>query len=121
MNTKEKKTILLLKAALFYYSGWGDKEEKLLLRKAREINGTTELNWVMSFIEKDIPSAQTRAQKKMCQIAKEISNEHRLTYLWENWEEGMRKGYLSNPEALYLLKIAKAWKVEKELLKKIDT
>ena len=119
MDTEEKKIILLLRAVLFHYQGLGDKGEVLLRRKAKEIQAEEELKWVLASVEKS-PSS-SRSCKQLQKLARGLSSEHLLTHLYESWEEGMKKGYLSNSEALWILKVAKVWGIEKDLLVRIDT
>ena len=119
MDTSEKKALLLLKAVLFYYHGIDDEERALLARKAEAIDGKAELDWALAFIEKDTTSAQSRSQKQLIRLSSSLEAEQRLAYLKESWTEAMRKGYLTNAEMLWLLKIAKAWNTEKKLLAEV--
>jgi uncharacterized tellurite resistance protein B-like protein len=113
---EEKKSLMLLKAIIFHYHGLDEDEEKSLYRSAGELNAHEELKWAFDFIAEDYVSAFDRARAYMSDNMKSIEKYKRLQFINLTWEANSEKGYITEMEATAMLKIAKDWEVDQELI-----
>jgi uncharacterized tellurite resistance protein B-like protein len=113
---EEKKSLMLLKAIIFHYHGLDEDEEKSLYRSAGELNAHEELKWAFDFIAEDYISAFERTRAYMSDNMKSIEKYKRLQFINLTWEANSEKGYITEMEATAMLKIAKDWEVDQELI-----
>ena len=113
---EEKKSLMLLKAIIFHYHGLDEDEEKILYRSAGELNAHNELKWAFDFIAEDYLSAFDRARSYMNEAMKTIAKYKRLQFINLTWKANSEKGYITEMEATAMLKIAKDWEVDQELI-----
>ena len=116
MSTQEKKAYLLLKAVIFFYHGLDDNERRILEESAVEIKAEKELEWVYEFIGEDYFTSFERARDYLGKIIGDYPYEKRLKYIDMAWKSNSQKGYITELEATAMLKLAKDWNVEKELV-----
>lgn len=119
MTSEEKKAFLLLKSVIFHYHGLDEDEQNILNQVAAKLNAEDELNWANEFIAKDYYDAFERARSYLKDIMLSLSKERRLEHLNSVWKANMEKGYISEMEAMAIIKLAKDWGVEKELVASI--
>jgi uncharacterized tellurite resistance protein B-like protein len=116
MTSEEKRVYLLLKAVIFYYHGL-DSEEKVDLEEvADRLSAAEELKWAVDFIEKDQLTSFERARTFLNDIIGDYTKEKRVELINMVWESNNIKGYVTEMEATAMLKLARDWKVEKELV-----
>jgi hypothetical protein len=113
---EEKKSLMLLKAIIFHYHGLDEAEEEILYRSAGELDAHNELKWAFDFIAEDYISAFDRARTYMNQAMKSIEKYKRLQFINLTWKANSEKGYITEMEATAMLKIAKDWEVDQELI-----
>lgn len=118
-DTEQKKVFLLMEAFVFHYHELDKSELNLLNETAKALNAEEELKWAIEFINEDRPNSFERTRNYLKEHIAEIQNETRIGYLIKIWQATNAKGYITEMEALALLKIAKDWKVETELIKLI--
>jgi hypothetical protein len=116
MRKEEKKAFLLLKSVIFHYHGLNDDEKNILKNTALEIDGIKELDWAFQFIEVDLNSAFERARVYFGEVLGKLPKEKRLNYLDLVWKATNYKGYITEMEATAMLKLAKEWEVENDLM-----
>ncbi|MCU0451177.1 MAG: hypothetical protein MUC97_15280 [Bernardetiaceae bacterium] len=116
LSSEEKKAFLLLKVIIFHYHGLDEDEQLVLEETAREINALAELRWANDFIEDDYYNAFDRARDYLRQVMNELPKETRFRFMANVWEANQKKGYISEMEATAILRLAKDWQVEEELL-----
>ena len=116
---EEKKSLMLLKAIIFHYHGLDEDEEKSLYRSARELNAHEELKWAFDFIAEDYISAFDRTRAYMSDNMKSIEKYKRLQFINLTWEANSEKGYITEMEATAMLKLAKDWNIEDELIEMV--
>lgn len=116
MNSDEKKAHLLLKSVIFHYHGLDEDEKKILEETAREIDAKEELIWANGFISQDFSSAFDRAFIFLNNTIGKMPKEKRLNYLDMVWKANNHKGYITELEATAMLKFAKEWQIENELM-----
>ncbi|MCS7004224.1 MAG: hypothetical protein NZM38_02730 [Cytophagales bacterium] len=116
MVSEEKKAFLLLKSVIFHYHGLDDDERALLEETAKEIDGLEELQWAHEFIAEDYYTAFERSRKYLEGVMNSMDKEKRLQYLISVWNANNKKGYISEMEATAMLKLARDWHIERELL-----
>lgn len=116
MTAEHKKSYLLLLSVVFHYHGLDDKEQKILNQEAASINATEELVWVNKFVSEDIYSAYDRARAYFKESLSENDREKKLVFLSKVWKANEAKGHITEMEATAMLRLAKDWKVERDLM-----
>jgi uncharacterized tellurite resistance protein B-like protein len=119
MTSEEKRAFLLLKTVIFHYHGLDEDEKQVLEETAEEIDATEELEWANQFIEEDYFNAFDRARNYLNNVMMSLNSEKRLNYLMAVWDANNRKGYISEMEATAMIKLARDWGVEGELIEMI--
>jgi hypothetical protein len=119
MTSEEKKAFLLLKSVIFHYHGLDEDEQKLLEETAMKIDALSELDWANDFIANDYISAFERAREYLNRVIGRMDKEKRLSYLDMVWKANNQKGYITEMEATAMLKLAKDWEVENELIEMV--
>lgn len=116
MTSEEKKAYLLLKSVIFHYHGLDEKERPNLQETAQEIDGLEELRWANEFIAKDYFNSFDRAREYLNDIIGDYPLEKRVFYIDMVWKSNSLKGYVTELEATAMLKLARDWNVEAELM-----
>lgn len=116
MSSEEKKAFLLLKSVIFHYHGLDEDEQKILDETARELEAVNELQWANEFISKDYLTAFERARDFLNEVIKPLGKDRRLSILDMVWKANNQKGYITEMEATAMLKLAKDWQIENELI-----
>jgi hypothetical protein len=119
MTSEEKKAFLLLKSVIFHYHGLDEDEQQLLDDAAMSMEAREELAWATEFIGEDYYTAFDRARTYLSEVMNQFPKEKRLTYLLTAWDANNKKGYISEMEAMAMLKLAKDWGVEAALIAKV--
>ena len=116
MTLEEKRVYLLLKAVIFHYHGL-DVEEKADLEAATgRLNAPEELKWAIEFIEKDQVTSFERARAFLNEIIGDYTKEKRVELINMMWESNNLKGYVTEMEATAMIRLARDWNVEKDLI-----
>lgn len=116
MTSEQKKAFLLLKLVIFNYHGLDDGERKILSETSVKIQGVEELKWAYEFLGDDFYANLDKAREFFHQTIATYDQETKLSYLNMVWDATKSKGYISEMEATGILKMAKDWGVQKELL-----
>ncbi|MCU0823083.1 MAG: hypothetical protein MUF77_00390 [Leptospira sp.] len=116
LNVEQKKAFLLLMSVIFHYHGLDEDEQRQLDETAQLIAGAEELTWANEFITSDYYTAFERAKDFLGETIGKYPKEVRLAYLSEVWHSTEKKGYISEMEATAMLKLARSWEVEGELV-----
>lgn len=116
MTSEHKKAILLLKSVIFHYHGLDNEEKEILDNTAKRFDAWEELEWANNFIAVDYYTAFERARDYLNEIVGNLDKETRLEYLRMVWEANNAKGYVTEMEATAMLKLAKDWNVQKDLM-----
>ena len=116
MSSEEKRVSLLLKAVIFYYHGLDHAERADLEEAARRLQAPDELKWAVDFIEKDQITAFDRARAFLNEIIGDYPKQKRVDLINMVWESNNLKGYVTEMEATAMIKLARDWTVEKELV-----
>lgn len=116
MTSEEKKAFLLLKSVIFHYHGLDEDEQKELDDTAQALDAVAELKWASDFIEEDYYNAFERARNYLKEVMNTLEKDKRLSFLSMVWEANNKKGYISEMEATAMLKLAKDWGVEADLI-----
>ena len=117
MSSDEKKAFLLLKSVIFHYHGLDEDEQKILDDTAKELSAEKELKWANKFISEDYYTAFDRARIYLNDVFKKSDKKKLLSYLDKVWKANNQKGYITEMEAM--LKLAKDWEIENELISKV--
>jgi uncharacterized tellurite resistance protein B-like protein len=113
---EEKRVYMLLKAVIFHYHGLDDLEKKDLDKTAEELYAIQEYKWALDFIAKDYITAFDRARDYLNLIIGDYPKEKRIELINMVWQANNLKGYVTEMEATAMLKLAKDWNVQKELV-----
>lgn len=116
MTSEEKRVYLLLKAAIFHFHGLDPEEEVDLEEAGRRLEASEELQWAKDFIEKDHLTSFDRARAFLNDIVADYTKEKRVELITMVWESNNIKGYVTEMEATAMVKLARDWKVEPELV-----
>jgi len=117
----EKRSLMLLKAIIFHYHGLDEEEELILDRTAKEMDAHDELQWAYDFIATDYISAFERAREYMSEMSGAIEKPKRLQFINRTWKANFEKGYITEMEATAMLKIARDWEVDQELIAMVQS
>ncbi|HEY8935294.1 MAG TPA: hypothetical protein VIM65_08740 [Cyclobacteriaceae bacterium] len=115
-SVEEKKVYMLLKSVIFSYHGLDEEEKKDLDKTAIELDAATEYKWALDFIAQDYITAFDRARDYLNDIIGDYSKEKRIELVNMVWQANNLKGYVTEMEATAMLKLAKDWNVQKELI-----
>ncbi|MCB0490652.1 MAG: hypothetical protein KDC99_19420 [Cyclobacteriaceae bacterium] len=116
MTTEEKQVYMLLKAVIFSYHGLDEEEKQNLEETAVEFDAKNELKWALDFIAQDFITAFDRARAYLNDIIGDYPKKDRIDLINMVWQANNLKGYVTEMEATAMLKLAKDWNVEKELI-----
>lgn len=119
MSAEEKKAYLLVKAVIFHYHGLDEDEKQYLQETAQRLDAYEALEWCNVFIGKDPISAFDRAREFLRETMKHLEKDKRIEFLTDVWNANLKKGYISEMEAMAVLTLAKDWDVEYELVSAI--
>ncbi len=115
-SAEEKKVYMLLKAVIFYYHGLDEPERIDLEKTADELHAHDEYAWALKFIEQDHITSFERARAYLNEIIADYTKEKRTELINMVWQSNNLKGYVTEMEATAMLKLAKDWNVQKELI-----
>lgn len=119
MTNQEKKAFILLKSVIFHYHGLDEEEKQILQDTANTLNAHQELEWANQFISENYYDAFDRAREELRPAMLELEKPKRLEYLSKVWNANMIKGYISEMEAMAMIRLAKDWDIESELIESI--
>jgi hypothetical protein len=113
---EEKKVYMLLKSVIFHYHGLDDEEKKDLDKTANDLAAHEEYKWALDFVAQDYITAFDRARHYLNDIIGDYQKEKRVELINMVWQANNVKGYVTEMEATAMLKLAKDWNVQKELV-----
>ncbi len=116
MTPEEKRVYILLKAVIYHYHGLDEAERNDLEQAAEKLQAAHELAWAMEFISDDYFTAFDRARALLNNIIGDYPKVKRIDLIQMVWQSNNLKGYVTEMEATAMLKLAKDWNVEKELI-----
>lgn len=120
-STEEKKVYMLLKSVIFHYHGLDDAEKKDLDKTSDELDAHTEYKWALDFVAEDYITAFDRARDYLNNIIGDYPKGQRIELINMVWQANNLKGYVTEMEATAMLKLAKDWNVQKELIELVLT
>jgi hypothetical protein len=116
MTQEQKRVRILLKAVIYHYHGLDELEREDLEATAAQLDGKNELTWALEFIARDYITSFDRARTFLNGIIGEYEKEKRVELIQMVWQANNLKGYITEMEATAMLKLARDWNVEKELI-----
>lgn len=121
MTQEQKRVHILLKAVIYHYHGLDELERNDLEATADQLDARTELTWALDFIAKDYLTSFDRARIFLNEIIGDYEKEKRIELIKMVWQANNLKGYVTEMEATAMLKLARDWSVEKELIELVLT
>jgi hypothetical protein len=115
-SSEEKRVYLLLKAVIFHYHGLDETEKRDLDKTAEDLQAPEEYKWALDFVAEDYITAFDRARDYLNLIIGDYTKEKRVELINMVWQANNLKGYVTEMEATAMLKLAKDWNVQKELV-----
>ena len=115
-SSEEKRVYLLLKAVIFHYHGLDEAEKQDLDKTAEDLQAPDEYKWALDFIAEDYITAFDRARDYLNLIIGDYAKDKRVELINMVWQANNLKGYVTEMEATAMLKLAKDWNVQKELV-----
>jgi uncharacterized tellurite resistance protein B-like protein len=119
MTEQEKRVYVLLKAVIYHYHGLDEMEKVDLEETATRLNAQEQLKWALEFVAKDYITAFDRARTYLNDIIRDYVKDKRVELINMVWQSNNLKGYVTEMEATAMLKLAKDWNVEKELIEMV--
>ncbi len=116
MSSEEKKVYMLLKSVIFHYHGLDDAEKEDLDKTSQQLDAHNEYRWALDYIAEDYLTAFDRARTYLNEIIGDYPKEKRIELINMVWQANNIKGYVTEMEATAMLKLAKDWNVQKELI-----
>jgi hypothetical protein len=116
MTSEEKRVYMLLKAVIYHYHGLDETEEADLEDSSIKLEAVEELKWALDFVAKDYITAFDRARVFLNDTIGDYPKDKRINLINMVWQSNNLKGYVTEMEATAMLKLAKDWNVEKELI-----
>ena len=116
MSSEEKKVYMLLKSVIFHYHGLDEGEKQDLDKTADNLSAHSEYRWALDFISEDYITAFDRARTYLNNIIGDYPKKKRIDLVNMVWEANNLKGYVTEMEATAMLKLARDWNVQKELI-----
>jgi uncharacterized tellurite resistance protein B-like protein len=113
---EEKKVFMLLKSVIFHYHGLDEAERNDLEKTATDLDAHEEYKWSLEFIAKDYITSFERARDYLNEIIADYPREKRIELINMVWQANNLKGYVTEMEATAMLKFAKDWNVQTELV-----
>ena len=115
-SSEEKKVYMLLKSVIFHYHGLDEAERIDLEKTAVGLDAHAEHRWALEFIAKDYITAFERAREYLNEIIADYPKDNRIELINMVWQANNLKGYVTEMEATAMLKLAKDWNVQSELI-----
>jgi hypothetical protein len=115
-SAEEKKVYMLLKSVIFHYHGLDEAEKFDLDKTSTELQAQEEYKWALDFIAENYVTAFDRARDYLNEIIGDYPKEKRIELINMVWQANNLKGYVTEMEATAMLKLAKDWNVQKELI-----
>ena len=115
-SSEEKKVFMLLKSVIFHYHGLDEIEKQELDNTSAALDAGEEYKWALNFITEDFITAFERAREYLNNIIGDYPREKRIELINMVWQANNLKGYVTEMEATAMLKLAKDWNVQKELI-----
>jgi hypothetical protein len=115
-SQEEKKVYMLLKSVIFHYHGLDDEEKKDLDKTSDDLNAKEEYKWALEFVAEDYITAFDRARTYLNNIIGDYPKNKRIELINMVWQANNLKGYVTEMEATAMLKLAKDWNVQKEMI-----
>jgi len=115
-SPEEKKVFMLLKSVIFHYHGLDEIEKRDLDKTAEDLMAYAEYEWAMGFIAQDYITAFDRAREYLNEIIGDYPKNKRIELVNMVWQANNLKGYVTEMEATAMLRLAKDWNVQKELV-----
>ena len=115
MNSEQKKTLLLVMSLVLHLHDLDEDEQRILAAKADELEGHTELAWITEFINENPATAIERGRVFVNTLTGNSPKDFRILCIRETLSAVQEKGYLSESEAVAVLKFARDWRIEPEL------
>jgi hypothetical protein len=119
MTEQEKRVYLLLKAVIYYYHGLDEPERVDLDETSKRLDAAAELKWALEFVAKDYITAFDRARTYLNEVIGDYEKEKRVELIQMVWQSNNLKGYVTEMEATAMIRLAKDWNVEKELVEMV--
>jgi len=114
--SEEKKVYMLLKSVIFHYHGLDEAERIDLEKTSEELDAAEEYKWALEFIGRDYITAFERAREFLNEIIADYPKDKRVELINMVWQANNLKGYVTEMEATAMLKLAKDWNVQQELI-----
>jgi uncharacterized tellurite resistance protein B-like protein len=115
-TSEEKRAYMLLKSVIFHYHGLDEEERQDLEKTAAELDAHEEYRWATEFIAQDYLTAFDRAREYLNEVIADYPKEKRVELINMVWQANNIKGYVTEMEATAMLKLARDWNVERELI-----
>jgi hypothetical protein len=101
---------------IYHYHGLDEAEKRDLEKVSTDLEAKQELAWALDFVAEDYITAFDRARSYLNTIIGDYTKPKRVDLINMVWQSNNLKGYVTEMEATAMLKLAKDWNVERELV-----
>ncbi|HYG04405.1 MAG TPA: hypothetical protein VD927_18290 [Chryseosolibacter sp.] len=112
---------MLLKSVIFHYHGLDEMERHNLDQTSAELDAAEEYQWALNYIAENYVTAFDRARDYLNNVIGDYPKEKRVELINMVWQANNLKGYVTEMEATAMLKLAKDWNVQRELIELVLT
>jgi hypothetical protein len=107
----------LLKLVVFYYPRPDEEEMDQLRDKASAWKADEDRRWAIDFVDQEPATAFQRTGEFISGLFTGKSQLEREAFLEDIWSVDIARGYVTEMQAMALLKMAQAWGLQDKLLK----
>ncbi len=107
---------MLLKSVIYHYHGLDETEKSDLDKISVQFEAKDEMAWAHEFVAQDYITAFDRARIYLNTIIGDYPKPKRVDLISMVWQSNNLKGYVTEMEATAMLKLARDWNVEQELI-----
>lgn len=118
MDQARRRVYFLLKLMVFFYPRPDEEEMDQLREKAALWKADDDRRWAIEFIDHEPATAFARTTEFVGEQFKGLSKAEREQFLDDIWHADLApRGYVTEMQAMALLKMAQGWGLQERLLK----
>lgn len=119
MTSNQKKAFILLQAVVFYFHDLDANELAMLYSNSKELGDNDAVEWALKFMGTDRAATFDKSREFIRLELKSINKDEKLDLLNTTWEQSNLKGFITEMEAIALLKFSKDLGIEQEFIETI--
>lgn len=114
-----KKSFFLLLNCIVAYHCIEEEYNSKLTEISDTLQAKEDYKFAQDFVEKDILTCFMRTFDKVQELLANETDKNKLHLLFDVWQMSTQKGYMTEIEVHYLLKLAKVWNLESTFINQV--